>query len=150
MNASRPQTVSVGISDSPIGLLAYSEVFNSFGNGTSLVSLEQILLEVSVTWFANAASGMSRSYMENARSEGQHGTEPRINAAPTGVAVFTDDFQTIRAFAERDNSNIVHWSRFDEGGHSPRSNAPTSSPATSGRSSPACAEPRVTPVTSLR
>jgi pimeloyl-ACP methyl ester carboxylesterase len=20
-------------------------------------------------------------------------------------------------FAERDNSNIVHWSRFDEGGH---------------------------------
>ncbi|MDO9398514.1 MAG: epoxide hydrolase, partial [Herbiconiux sp.] len=40
-----------------------------------------------------------------------------INAAPTGVAVFKDDFQTIRVFAERDNSNIVHWSRFDEGGH---------------------------------
>lgn len=28
-----------------------------------------------------------------------------------------DDFQTIRVFAERDNSNIVHWSRFEEGGH---------------------------------
>ncbi|WP_311245586.1 epoxide hydrolase [Microbacterium sp. WCS2018Hpa-23] len=117
MNSSRPQTVSVGISDSPIGLLAYSELFNSFGNGTSLVRLDQILLEVSVAWFANAASGMSRSYLENARADAEEGAEPQINAARTGVAIFKDDFQTIRVFAERDNSNIVHWSRFDEGGH---------------------------------
>ncbi|MBM7831583.1 pimeloyl-ACP methyl ester carboxylesterase [Agromyces cerinus] len=113
MNASRPQTVAVGLSDSPIALLAYSELFNSFGNGTSLVTLEQIITEVSVTWFANAAAGMSRSYLDNARAE----AEPQINAAPTGVAVFKDDFQTIKVFAERDNSNIVHWSRFEQGGH---------------------------------
>lgn len=113
MNASRPQTVSVGLSDSPIGLLAYSELFNSFGNGTSLVPLETILLEVSVNWFANAASGMSRSYLENARAQ----AEPRVSDARTGVAVFKDDFQTIKTFAERDNTNIVHWNRFEEGGH---------------------------------
>jgi len=113
MNASRPQTIAVGLSDSPIGLLAYSELFNSFGNGTSLVPLEKILLEVSVNWFANAAAGMSRSYFENAQAQ----AEPQVNHAPTGVAVFKDDFQTIRVFAERDNDNIVHWSRFDEGGH---------------------------------
>ncbi|MFJ4167109.1 epoxide hydrolase family protein [Microbacterium sp. NPDC089698] len=113
MNASRPQTVAVGLSDSPIGLLAYSELFNSFGNGTSLVPLEKILLEVSVNWFANAAAGMSRSYLENAQAQ----AEPQVNRARTGVAVFKDDFQTIRVFAERDNDNIVHWSRFDEGGH---------------------------------
>ena len=34
-----------------------------------------------------------------------------------GVAVFKDDFQTIRAFAERDNANIAHWSEFPRGGH---------------------------------
>ncbi|HET6302420.1 epoxide hydrolase [Microbacterium sp.] len=113
MNASRPQTIAAGLSDSPVALLAYSELFNSFGNGTSLVPLEKILLEVSVNWFANAASGMSRVYLEDARRQ----AEPQVNAAPTGVAVFADDFQTIRVFAERDNSNIVHWSRFDEGGH---------------------------------
>lgn len=113
MNASRPQTVAVGLSDSPVGLLAYSELFNSFGNGTSLVPLEKILLEVSVNWFANAAAGMSRSYFENAQAP----SEPQVNHARTGVAVFADDFQTIRVFAERDNDNIVHWSRFDEGGH---------------------------------
>ncbi|RJO75348.1 epoxide hydrolase [Nocardia panacis] len=113
MNASRPQTVAAGLSDSPIGLLAYSELFNSFGNGTSLVPLETILLEVTVNWFANAASGMSRSYLENARAE----AEPQVSTARTGVAVFKDDFQTIRVFAERDNTNIVHWSRFEKGGH---------------------------------
>lgn len=113
MNASRPQTVAVGLSDSPIGLLAYSELFNSFGNGTSLVPLEKILLEVSVNWFANAAAGMSRSYFDNAQVQ----DDPQVSHARTGVAVFKDDFQTIRVFAERDNDNIVHWSRFDEGGH---------------------------------
>jgi pimeloyl-ACP methyl ester carboxylesterase len=113
MNASRPQTVAVGLSDSPAALLAYSELFNSFGNGTSLVPMETILREVSVNWFANAASGMSRSYLENARAP----QEQRVSAARTGVAVFADDFQTIRVFAERDNTNIVHWSRFEEGGH---------------------------------
>ena len=117
MNASRPQTVAVGLSDSPVGLLAYSELFNSFGNGTSLVPLEKILTEVSVNWFANAAAGMSRSYLENARSQAEPEAEAEVNAAPTGVAVFKDDFQTIKVFAERDNSNIVHWSRFEEGGH---------------------------------
>jgi len=113
MNASRPQTVAVGLSDSPVALLAYSELFNSFGNGTSLVPLSTILTEVTVNWFANAAAGMSRSYFDNAREE----AEPRGSDARTGVAVFADDFQTIKVFAERDNTNIVHWSRFEKGGH---------------------------------
>ncbi len=113
MNASRPQTIAAGLSDSPVGLLAYSELFNSFGNGTSLVPVDAILTEVTVNWFANAAAGMSRSYFEDARAE----AEPRVNDAPTGVAVFKDDFQTIRVFADRDNSNIVHWTRHEQGGH---------------------------------
>lgn len=113
MNASRPQTIAVGLSDSPAALLAYSELFESFGNGTSLVPLEMILTEVSLNWFANAAAGMSRSYYDNAQAE----AEPQVSPARTGVAVFADDFQTVRVFAERDNTNIVHWSRFEKGGH---------------------------------
>jgi pimeloyl-ACP methyl ester carboxylesterase len=115
MNASRPQTVAAGLSDSPVGLLAYSELFNSFGNGTSLVPLEKILLEVSVAWFTNAAAGMARTYFDNAAAATDDPAP--MNAARTGVAVFKDDFQTIKVFAERDNSNIVHWSHFDKGGH---------------------------------
>jgi epoxide hydrolase len=113
MNAARPQTIAAALSDSPVGHLAYAELFNSFGNGTALVPLDAILTEVSVAWFANASAGMSRAYRDNALAE----AEPRVSDARTGVAVFKDDFQTIKVFAERDNSNIVHWSRFERGGH---------------------------------
>ena len=113
INSTRPQTVAVGISDSPVGQLAWNELFNNFGNGTSLVTPEQILTEVSVYWFTNSSAAAGRYHFE----ESHAGTEPAINSAPTGVVVFADDFKTIRPLAERDNSNIVHWSNFPEGGH---------------------------------
>ena len=113
INATRPQTVAVGISDSPVGQLAWNELFNSFGNGTSLVTRDQILTQVSLYWFTNTSATAGRYHYEEAHA----GVEPVINNAPTGVAVFADDFKTIRAFADRDNSNIVHWSEFPDGGH---------------------------------
>ena len=96
-----------------MALLAWSELFESFGNGTSLVPLETILVEVGVAWFANAGAGMARSYVDHARAEG----EPRVNHARTGVSVFADDFQTIRVLAERDNDAITQWTRHERGGH---------------------------------
>ena len=36
---------------------------------------------------------------------------------PTGVAIFADDFQSIRRFAERDHADIVSWNRYDRGSH---------------------------------
>ncbi len=113
MNASRPQTIGAALADSPVGQLAYSELFTSFGNGTSLVTADQVLAQVSLYWFTNTGATAARCYFEDARSA----VEPAVNAARTGVAVFADDFRTIRAFAERDNTDIVHWSRFDRGGH---------------------------------
>jgi epoxide hydrolase len=113
MNGSRPQTVAVGLSDSPVGLLAYHELFASFGNGTSLVTAEQILTQVSLYWLTNTAATAVRYYHEEVHAGG----ESRVSDARTGVAVFADDFQTIKVFAERDNTGIVHWSRHDRGGH---------------------------------
>ena len=113
MNASRPQTVAVALSDSPVGQLAWNELFLSFGNGTSRVTPEQVLTQVSLEWLTNTSAGVGRYHYEDAHAP----TEPAVNAAPTGVAVFADDFRTIRSLAERDNSAIVHWSEFDTGGH---------------------------------
>ncbi|GAA2552533.1 epoxide hydrolase family protein [Pseudonocardia hydrocarbonoxydans] len=113
MNASRPQTVGAALADSPVGQLAYSELLDSFGNGTSLLTLDQILAQVSLYWLTNTAASAGRLYLEDARAGG----EPRVSGARTGVAVFADDFRTIRAFAERDNPAVVHWSHFDKGGH---------------------------------
>ncbi len=50
-------------------------------------------------------------------TSGSSASVPLFSGARSTFDVSKDDFQTIRVFAERDNSNIVHWSRFEEGGH---------------------------------
>jgi pimeloyl-ACP methyl ester carboxylesterase len=113
MNGTRPQTIGAALADSPVATLAYSELFESFGNGTSLVRPEQVLAQVSLYWLTNTYATAARYHYEEQRS----GAEPTVAQGRIGVAVFQDDFQTIRAFAERDNANIVHWSEFPRGGH---------------------------------
>lgn len=61
-------------------------------------------------------------YYENAHNQGHEPQGP--NTMPTGVAVFGDDFKSIRRFAERDNTNIVHWSEFERGTHFAAMDAP--------------------------
>jgi epoxide hydrolase len=117
MNGSRPQTVAAGLSDSPVGQLAYSELFESFGNGTSLVTPEQVLEQVTLYWLTNTAAGSVRYHYEEAHAQTNDQAEPVVSTGRLGVAVFKDDFQTIRSLAERDNANIQHWSEFDRGGH---------------------------------
>lgn len=113
MNGSRPQTVAAGLSDSPVGQLAYSELFESFGNGTSLVTPEQVLEQVTLYWLTNTSAGSVRYHYEEAHAQ----REPVVSTGRLGVAVFEHDFQTIRSLAERDNANIQHWSELDGGGH---------------------------------
>ena len=62
-----------------------------------------------------------REYYEDARTGAGYRDLP--NTVPTGVAVFKNDFHTLRRFAERAN-NIVHWSVFDRGGHFATMDAP--------------------------
>ena len=113
MNGTRPQTVAAAMSDSPVGWLAYSELFESFGNGTSLVTPEQVLEQVTLYWLTNTAASAMRYHFEE-----QHAAAaPVVSTGRIGVAVFADDFQTIRAFAERDNANVVHWTEHSRGGH---------------------------------
>jgi pimeloyl-ACP methyl ester carboxylesterase len=113
MNGTRPQTIAAALSDSPIGQLAYNELFENFGNGTSMVTAEQVFTQVSLYWLTNTAATAVRYHYSEAHS----GAKPAVSQGRIGVAVFADDFQTIRPLAERDNANIVHWSEFDTGGH---------------------------------
>jgi pimeloyl-ACP methyl ester carboxylesterase len=113
MNGTRPQTIAAALSDSPVGQLAYNELFENFGNGTSLVSRDQVLTQVSLYWLTNTSATAVRYHYEEAHS----GAEPVVSQGRIGVAVFKDDFQTIRAFADRDNANVDHWSEFERGGH---------------------------------
>ena len=113
MNGTRPQTIAAALSDSPVGQLAYNELFENFGNGTSLVSAEQVLAQVSLYWLTNTSATAVRYHF----TEGRAGGEPVVNHGRIGVAVFADDFQTIRPLAERDNTRIEHWTEHPAGGH---------------------------------
>lgn len=113
MNGSRPQTIAAALADSPVGTLAYSELFESFGNGTSLVRPEQVVAQASLYWLTNSYGSAARYHYEELRT----GAEPVVSTGRIGVAVFKDDFQTIRSLAERDNAGIDHWSEFPRGGH---------------------------------
>jgi pimeloyl-ACP methyl ester carboxylesterase len=113
MNGTRPQTIGAALADSPVGVLAYSELFENFGNGTSLVRAEQVLEQATLYWLTNTYATAARYHYEEQRTD----AEPVVSQGRLGVAVFQDDFKTIRALAERDNANIQHWSEFPRGGH---------------------------------
>ena len=113
MNGTRPQTIAAALSDSPVGQLAYNELFENFGNGTSLVSAEQVLTQASLYWLTNTSATAVRYHF----AEGRAGGGPVVSHGRIGVAVFADDFQTIRPLAERDNTRIEHWAEYPTGGH---------------------------------
>jgi epoxide hydrolase len=111
MNASRPQTIAAALSDSPVGQLAYNELFENFGNGTSLVGRDQVLMQVSLYWLTNTSSTAVRYHYA------ERSAAPVVNHGPIGITVFADDFRSMRPFAERDNTNIVSWTERPRGGH---------------------------------
>jgi pimeloyl-ACP methyl ester carboxylesterase len=118
MQATRPQTLSYALTDSPAGQLAWIvEKFKEWTNSghqlpEEAISRDDILTDVSIYWFTQTAgSAANVAYYEGMHS----GDWPSPSPVPTGVAVFAEDI-AIRRYAAQSN-NIVHWSDFDTGGH---------------------------------
>ena len=121
IQGSRPQTLAYGLTDSPVGQLAWiTEKFKEWTDSAErpedAVNRDQLLTNVSVYWFTRTANSSARIYYEFAHSGASWGAiEP--SSVPTGVAVFPREIApAIRRFAERSN-NIIHWSEFEHGGH---------------------------------
>lgn len=116
VQATRPQTISAGLSDSPAGQLAW--IVEKFKEWTFAPDSEEIpvdrdiiLTDVMLYWLTNAASSSSRVYYEDMHAE----LWSPPSGVPLGVAVFAEDV-AIRRYGE-EAYNIVHWSEFDRGGH---------------------------------
>jgi pimeloyl-ACP methyl ester carboxylesterase len=111
----RPQTLGYGLTDSPAGQLAWNaELWTGWGDYADYLDVDTYLTHVSLYWFTRTGVSSARHYYEDARSGAGYRDAP--NKVPTAVAVFPQDFRTIRAFAERAN-NIVRYTEFDRGGH---------------------------------
>ncbi|TDO47565.1 pimeloyl-ACP methyl ester carboxylesterase [Kribbella sp. VKM Ac-2571] len=116
LQGTRPQTVSFGLSDSPVGQLAW--ILEKFWEWTDparelpedAIDLDHLLTNVSIYWFTNTSATSANLYYENRQT-----TDDLTPGVPTGIAVFPTD-PAIRRVLDRQH-HIVHWSEFPQGGH---------------------------------
>ena len=119
IQATRPQTLTYGLNDSPVGQLAwiiekFKEWTDTDGLPEGAVDRDTLLTNVMLYWLTGTAGSSANLYYEGAQSWGQ-AEEP--SSTPTGVAVFPKNIAfPIRRIAER-NNKIARWSEFDKGGH---------------------------------
>jgi epoxide hydrolase len=119
IQGTRPQTLSYGLTDSPVGQLAWIvEKFKEWTDSADVpedaVDRDQMLTNVMLYWL----TGTARSAADLYREDGAAWGEIEISDVPTGLALFPAEMgQPIRKLAERENTNIIHWSEFDRGGH---------------------------------
>jgi epoxide hydrolase len=121
IQGTRPQTLAYGLTDSPVGQLAWIvEKFKEWTDPAAelpedAVDRDHILTNVGVYWFTGTAGSSANLYYEAIHDPSIRAPKTR-GTVPTGMAVFTGSDVAIRRLAERDH-NVVHWSEFDRGGH---------------------------------
>ncbi|VVJ20403.1 Epoxide hydrolase (EC [Amycolatopsis camponoti] len=123
--AQRPQTLAYGLTDSPVGQLAW--IVEKFREWTDAVLVPEdavcrnhLLTIVSTYWLTASAGPSAQFYYEGAEGVrlAASGVRPPPLEVPVGVAVFPRDlFLPIRRWADRDIPTIKHWTEFDRGGH---------------------------------
>lgn len=126
IQATRPQTMAYGLTDSPVGQLAWivekiKEWSDSAKVPEDAIDRDAILTNVMVYWLTRTGASSAHFYYDNADLLPIAKTpppQPPPLPTPLGVAIFPrDPGQPIRRFADRGFPNIVRWTEFDRGGH---------------------------------
>ncbi|MCS7482645.1 epoxide hydrolase family protein [Umezawaea endophytica] len=118
IQGTRPQTLAYGLTDSPVGQLAwivekFKEWTGSEDAPEEAVDRDVLLTNVMVYWLTGTGGSSARIYKETLGSV----NEVEASTTPTALAVFPDDVALpVRSIAEKTN-NIVRWTEFDRGGH---------------------------------
>jgi epoxide hydrolase len=126
IQSTRPQTLSYGLTDSPVGQLAW--IVEKFWEWTDsakapeeAVNRDQMLTNVMIYWLTASAGSAANLYYEVADLLPIAATPPSPQPplpVRLGVAVYAQDAALpIRRFADRQFPNIVHWREYDRGGH---------------------------------
>lgn len=121
IQGTKPQTLGVGLNDSPAGLAAWIlEKFHGWsdlptGHPEDKFSKDELLTNISLYWFTQSITSSARIYYEN-RSTPL--SEPLgYVSVPTGGAIFPQEiYLTPRLWAEQ-SYNIVRWTDMPRGGH---------------------------------
>ncbi|WP_318212084.1 epoxide hydrolase [Streptomyces sp. SJL17-1] len=121
IQSTRPQTLAYGLTDSPVGQLAWiAEKFKEWTDSDTCpedaVDRDLMLTNVMLYWLTGTAGSSARIYYERAHAA-YWGTPPEPSDTPTALADFAhDNFIPVRHIAERTN-RIVQWTTYDRGGH---------------------------------
>lgn len=121
IQSTRPQTLAYGLTDSPVGQLAWiAEKFVEWTDPACPIDVDRLLTNVMLYWLTGTGGSSIRLYYETATS----GSKPTSCPVPLGVAVFPHDLVLpVRRLAE-DEYTIEHWTEFDRGGHFPALETP--------------------------
>lgn len=126
LQATRPQTLAYGLTDSPIGQLAWiAEKFAQWSDWEKVpgdaVSRDRLLTNVSTYWFTRTASSSAQLYYELADllPTSSSPSAPTSLPTPLGVAVYPGDPSRPirREWVEPYYPNIIHWAGQPAGGH---------------------------------
>lgn len=118
IQATRPQTLAYGLSDSPAGQAAWiyekiQEWSQSDGDCEALLSRDRILDNIMLYWLTGTAGSSARLYWESFAN-----FTPKPIEMPVGVSIFPGEFiRPSRRWAERLMPNIIHWGEPEQGGH---------------------------------
>jgi pimeloyl-ACP methyl ester carboxylesterase len=119
LQMSRPQTLAVGLNDSPAGLASWIiEKFRSWsdsgGDVESRFSKDELLTNLTVYWASGTAPSSVRIYYEFIREP----LKPGRLETPVGMLMSTKDLfpAAPREWGER-LFNVTHWVETDRGGH---------------------------------
>ncbi len=121
IQGTKPQTLGVGLNDSPAGLAAWiGEKFHGWSDlggraPDSKFNRDDLLTNISVYWFTQSITSSARIYYEN---RAVPLTEPLgYVSVPTAGAIFPKEiYLTPRLWAEQ-SYNIVRWTEMPRGGH---------------------------------
>jgi pimeloyl-ACP methyl ester carboxylesterase len=118
--ATRPQTLGYGLTDSPSGQAAWIlEKFWAWtdcdGDPRNILNRDELLDNVMLYWVTATAASSARLYWE---SFGRRLGAARQVKVPTGVAVFPKEITPpVRRWMEGEFSDIRHWTEMPKGGH---------------------------------
>ncbi|GAB3893656.1 epoxide hydrolase [Kibdelosporangium lantanae] len=118
VQSTRPQTLAYGLTDSPVGQLAW--IMDKFREWThprhtlpdKVIDRDRLLTNVMVYWLTGTAG--TAGYVGYAQ-EFAWGVAKANSGVPTAAIVFAHDV-SVRRYAERENT-IVRWTDVDRGGH---------------------------------
>lgn len=120
--ATRPQTLAYGLTDSPVGQLAWIiEKFREWTDCEELpeeaIDRDRLLTDVMLYWLTGTAGSSARIYYERQHATGRAAAPREPSTVPTALALFPAEPQIpLRRKAER-TENLVRWTEFDRGGH---------------------------------